>query len=120
MPFRDDQLHAIGQRRSLERRERRIGERLRHRQLRAICGRTARRELRRKRMDLDHEWLTLDPLARRREHLLRRRRPEEIERMESLSPKTPAQFKEDEETRRFLQGDSIGAASAPPKKGHQG
>ena len=45
--------------------------------------------------------------------------PEEIERMESLNPKTPAQFKEDEETRRFLQGDSIGAASAPPKKGHQ-
>ncbi|MGH9884038.1 MAG: c-type cytochrome [bacterium] len=45
--------------------------------------------------------------------------PEEIERMESLNPKTPAQFKEDEETRRFLQGDSIGTASAPPKKGHQ-
>ena len=45
--------------------------------------------------------------------------PEEIERMESLNPKTPAQFKEDEETRRFLQGDSISAASAPPKKGHQ-
>ena len=45
--------------------------------------------------------------------------PEEIERMESLNPKTPAQFKEDEETRRFLQGDSAGAASAPPKKGHQ-
>ena len=43
--------------------------------------------------------------------------PEEIERMESLNPKTPAQFKEDEETRRFLQGDSIGAASASPKKG---
>jgi mono/diheme cytochrome c family protein len=45
--------------------------------------------------------------------------PEEIERMESLNPKTPAQFKEDEETRRFLRGDSLGAASAPPKKGHQ-
>ena len=45
--------------------------------------------------------------------------PEEIEYMESLNPKTPAQFKEDEQTRRFLQGDSIGAASAPPKKGHQ-
>jgi mono/diheme cytochrome c family protein len=45
--------------------------------------------------------------------------PEEIERMESLNPKTPAQFKEDEETRRFLQGGSSGAASAPPKKGHQ-
>ena len=46
--------------------------------------------------------------------------PEEIERMESLNPKTPAQFKEDEETRRFLQGDSIGAASAPPQKGPSG
>jgi hypothetical protein len=40
--------------------------------------------------------------------------------MESLNPKTPAQFKEEEETRRFLQGESNGAAPAsPPKKGHQ-
>ena len=46
--------------------------------------------------------------------------PEEIERMESLNPKTPAQLKEEEETRRFLQGESIGVAPAsPPKKGHQ-
>ena len=45
--------------------------------------------------------------------------PEEIEQMELLNPKTPAQLKEEDETRRFLQGDSIGAASAPPKKGHQ-
>ena len=45
--------------------------------------------------------------------------PEEIERMESLNPKTPAQFKEEEETRRFLEGDTKGAASAAPKKGHQ-
>jgi mono/diheme cytochrome c family protein len=45
--------------------------------------------------------------------------PEEIERMESLNPKTPAAFKEDEETRRFLQGNSIGAASSPAKKGRQ-
>ena len=44
--------------------------------------------------------------------------PEEIERMESLNPKTPAQFKEEEETRRFLQGDSSGAVSASPKKDH--
>ena len=43
--------------------------------------------------------------------------PEEIERMESLNPKTPAQFKEEEETRRFLQGES--APASPPKKGHQ-
>ncbi len=45
--------------------------------------------------------------------------PEEIERMESLNPKTPAQFKEEEETRRFLRGDSSGAVSASPQKGHQ-
>ena len=45
--------------------------------------------------------------------------PEEIERMESLNPKTPTQFKEEEETRRFLQGESTGPTSAPPKKGHQ-
>ena len=45
--------------------------------------------------------------------------PEEIERMESLNPKTPAQFKEEEEARRFLRGDSSDAVSASPKKGHQ-
>lgn len=31
--------------------------------------------------------------------------PDEIERMETLNPKTPAQLKEEEEIRRFLQGD---------------
>jgi mono/diheme cytochrome c family protein len=36
---------------------------------------------------------------------------EEIARMEALNPKTPAQFKEEEETRRFLQGD---VARRPP------
>jgi mono/diheme cytochrome c family protein len=45
--------------------------------------------------------------------------PEEIERMESLNPKTPAQFKEEEEARRFLRGESSDAVSAAPKKGHQ-
>ena len=40
------------------------------------------------------------------------------ERMESLNPKTPAQFNEEEETRRFLRGNSSAAVSAP-KKGHQ-
>jgi mono/diheme cytochrome c family protein len=45
--------------------------------------------------------------------------PEEIERMESLTPKTPAQFKEEEEARRFLRGESSDAVSAAPKKGHQ-
>jgi mono/diheme cytochrome c family protein len=45
--------------------------------------------------------------------------PEEIERMESLNPKTPAQFREEEEARRFLQGEPNGPISAAPKKGHQ-
>ena len=31
---------------------------------------------------------------------------EDIERMEALNPKTPAQLKEEEETRRFLEGDT--------------
>lgn len=45
--------------------------------------------------------------------------PEEIERMKSLNPKTPAQFKEEEETRRFLRGDPSKPSSASPRKGHQ-
>ena len=45
--------------------------------------------------------------------------PEDIERMEALNPKTPAQFKEEEEARRFLQGETSGPTSAAPKKGHQ-
>jgi mono/diheme cytochrome c family protein len=45
--------------------------------------------------------------------------PEEIERMEALNPKTPAQFKEEEEARRFLQGEASGPTSAAPRKGHQ-
>lgn len=40
---------------------------------------------------------------------------EEIERMETLNPKTPAQLKEEEETRRFLQGGS-GKSSAEPSQ----
>ena len=43
--------------------------------------------------------------------------PEDIERMEALNPKTPAEFKEAEEIRRFLQGEP--AAAAPPKKEHK-
>ena len=38
---------------------------------------------------------------------------EDIERMEALNPKTPAQLKEEEETRRFLQGNQI--TPAPEK-----
>ena len=45
--------------------------------------------------------------------------PEDIERMEALNPKTPAQFKEEEEARRFLQGEPSLPASGAPKKGHQ-
>lgn len=42
--------------------------------------------------------------------------PDEIERMEALNPKTPAQWKEEEDARRFLQGDSTPES---PKKGHR-
>ena len=45
--------------------------------------------------------------------------PEDIERMEALNPKTPAQFNQEEEARRFLQGEPNGPASGAPKKGHQ-
>jgi len=40
--------------------------------------------------------------------------PEDIERMEALNPKTPAEFKEQEEIRRFLQGEAEPARA--PKK----
>ncbi len=46
--------------------------------------------------------------------------PEDIERMEALNPKTPAQRREEEEIRRFLEGDP-GAAPTPtpaPRTGH--
>ena len=45
--------------------------------------------------------------------------PEDIEQMEALNPKTPAQFKEEEEARRFLQGEPTGPIPGAPKKGHQ-
>ena len=45
--------------------------------------------------------------------------PEEIEQMESLTPKTPAQFREQEEARRFLQGDSKEPSAEAAKKGHR-
>ena len=41
----------------------------------------------------------------------------DIERMDALNPKSPAEFKEQEETRRFLQGDS--AAPAEHKNEHK-
>jgi mono/diheme cytochrome c family protein len=42
---------------------------------------------------------------------------EEIERMEALNPKTPAQFREDEEARQFLEGGS--AKPSPAHKDHK-
>ena len=45
--------------------------------------------------------------------------PEEIERMESLNPKTPAQFREEEEIRRFLEGKEGAPSPVTPHKGHQ-
>jgi mono/diheme cytochrome c family protein len=44
-------------------------------------------------------------------HLVRRfptMSPEDVERIAALTPKTPAQLKDEEETRRFLEGDSPG------------
>lgn len=43
--------------------------------------------------------------------------PEDIERMEALNPRTPAEFREQEEIRRFLQGDAEPARA--PKKERQ-
>ena len=42
--------------------------------------------------------------------------PEDIERMEALNPKSPAEFKEQEEIRRFLEGEST--AGREQKKDH--
>ena len=39
---------------------------------------------------------------------------EEIERMEALNPKTPAEFREQEEARRFLAGDTAKPSLSPP------
>ena len=45
---------------------------------------------------------------------------EEIERMESLNPKTPAQLREEEDTRRFLRGETPAPpAPSPSHKGHR-
>jgi mono/diheme cytochrome c family protein len=46
--------------------------------------------------------------------------PEEIERMEALNPKTPAEFHEAEEARRFLAGeDATAGKPKAPAKGHK-
>ena len=45
--------------------------------------------------------------------------PDEIARMEALNPKTAAQWREEEEARRFLQGDSKESSAETAKKGHR-
>ena len=44
---------------------------------------------------------------------------EDVDRVEALMPKTPAQFKEEEEIRRFLSGESDAPAPAAPHGGHE-
>jgi mono/diheme cytochrome c family protein len=45
--------------------------------------------------------------------------PEEIERMDTLNPKTATQWREEEEARRFLQGDPKQSPADAGKKGHR-
>ena len=40
----------------------------------------------------------------------------DIERMEGLNPKTPAQLQDEEETRRFLEGDAGATSPAAPSR----
>lgn len=44
--------------------------------------------------------------------------PDDIERMEALNPKTPAQLKEEEEIRQFLQGGPDNSTPSPSHTGH--
>jgi mono/diheme cytochrome c family protein len=44
--------------------------------------------------------------------------PEQIARMESLNPKSPAEFREEEEARRFLAGEDAPGPAATPPHGH--
>jgi hypothetical protein len=44
--------------------------------------------------------------------------PEDIERMEALNPRTPAEFREEEEARRFLAGEEAPSNTAAPPKEH--
>jgi mono/diheme cytochrome c family protein len=43
---------------------------------------------------------------------------EELDRMEALNPKTAAQWKEEDEARRFLQGDGTSSVEPPPAHKH--
>ena len=44
---------------------------------------------------------------------------EDVDRVEALMPKTPAQFREEEEIRRFLAGESDAPPPASPHGGHE-
>ena len=44
---------------------------------------------------------------------------EQLEQMEALNPKTAAQWREEEEARRFLQGESKEPSAETSKKGHR-
>lgn len=46
--------------------------------------------------------------------------PEEIERMKALNPKSPDEWREEEEMRRFLQGEAEVPRPAPTHKSHGG
>lgn len=45
--------------------------------------------------------------------------PEDIAKMEALNPKSPDQFREEEEIRRFLAGEDVGAAPPAPAPPHK-
>ena len=45
--------------------------------------------------------------------------PEEIERMEALNPKSSAEWREEEEARRFLDGEPTELSAEPPHKAHR-
>lgn len=44
---------------------------------------------------------------------------EQIQRMEALNPRTPAQFREEDEARRFLAGEDAPVERAAPPQGHE-
>jgi len=46
--------------------------------------------------------------------------PEEIETMKGLNPKSPDEFRQDEEERRFLEGDAPKTAPPPHEHTHGG
>jgi hypothetical protein len=45
--------------------------------------------------------------------------PDDIAKMESLNPRSPAEFREEEETRRFLAGEEEKPAPKPSTHDHR-